>query len=181
MMVALFLIFFARNQIMAKTQDSGTQNADVKLDGWDPEQPMRLKGKWLVLPGELLDPADVWKADIRQRGRLIEPGQSLKDMDPSYFPKNMGYATYILFLDGLPQQAELGLDAPSVFSAAHVFWVTAEGQLSLLHKIGKPGVSLDSSYPGPAARRFASIPVKSSRAAIVVQLSNFHHTWGSNS
>jgi signal transduction histidine kinase len=178
MLLSLFLVFFTSSQILATTQESGTQNAEVKLDGWDPEQPMRLKGKWLVLPGELFDPADVWKADVRQRGRLIEPGQSLKDIDPSTFPQNKGYATYILFLDGIPQQVELGLDAPSVFSAAKVFWVTAEGQLSLIHEIGKPGVSVEMSYPGPAARQFASIPVKGSRAAIVVQLSNFHHTWG---
>lgn len=148
------------------------------MDRWDPEHATRLTGDWLLLPGELIEPAAVWSEDIRQRGKLITVGQSLKDIDPVRFPDNKGYATYILFLDHIPQNADLGLDAPSIFSAAKVFWVTAEGRVELLHQIGNPGTSVETTYPGPAARRFAHIVGAGTRAAIVIHFSNFHHTWG---
>jgi signal transduction histidine kinase len=177
--VAFIFLLVVSAKLSASVPDITIQPATgkIELGAWDPQHTLRLQGEWRALPGELLAPESVWQVN-QQKEVFVEVGRSLAEIDPERFPDSQGYVTYFLILEDVPQHIDLGMIAPSVFSAAKVYWVTQDGKATLLHQIGSPGTNKDISKPGPAAGRFANIPQGTSRAAIVIQLSNFHHTWG---
>ncbi|MFW7377739.1 MAG: 7TM diverse intracellular signaling domain-containing protein [Oligoflexus sp.] len=150
----------------------------ASLKAWDPDRPFQMKGSWRVVPGQFIKPSEVWSAIENNQGQVIEVGKSFYEIDPERFPDNKGHATYIYQIQDLPNQILLGIKSGSVYTAAEIFWVSKNGQAKSLLKIGQPGSSRESSYPGPNPNHYGLIPAGETEGAIVIYLSNFHHSWG---
>ncbi len=152
----------------------------LKLKDWSPSLPLALNGTWMVFPNEMIDPSTVFARYDQGTFQTTALGKSFADLLGAGHQNNQGFATYALILDQLPQSQDLAFTPPSLFTAGEVFWVNRDSSVPIqsLFKIGRPAPKAAESIPGTSRAEPALIKFVSGQAALVIHVSNFHHSWG---
>jgi signal transduction histidine kinase/DNA-binding response OmpR family regulator len=147
----------------------------IDLGGWDAEADgiVRLKGEWIFVPGEWIDPDAADPAVPPASARTIGvPGGwdgSLEEGRATPF----GYGTYMLkaLLPTGAETADYGLRIANVRSA-HALYVNGER----IGGSGEPGTSREATKPANQPY-VAAIGEAERELTIVMHVANFHYAW----
>jgi len=147
----------------------------IDLGGWDAEADgiVRLKGEWIFVPGEWIDPDAADPAVPPASARTIGvPGGwdgSLEEGRATPF----GYGTYMLkaLLPTGAETADYGLRIANVRSA-HALYVNGER----IGGSGEPGTSREATKPANLPY-VAAIGEAERELTIVMHVANFHYAW----
>ncbi len=153
----------------------------LSLDHFNPDVPLELNGPWMFFPNEFVEPDRIFEKLSESASPLQSVlGRSFAEIMPDRPHSSFGFGTYVLLLDKIPQSTSMAMQSPRAYTACRVFWVDADqpSKARIIMKFGEPGMSAETSVPGMSLNIVARIPTESSRAAVVVHLSNHYHYWG---
>ncbi|WP_141735040.1 7TM diverse intracellular signaling domain-containing protein [Oligoflexus tunisiensis] len=184
--LALTLIGFAAGILLHGSAVIGAetrtaQKGVLNLESWAGTPAVQLNGEWEFFWNELLTPEQY----LTRLGRGGEPvfatvGQRFQTTVPEHTSHDIGYATYVLRIQGL-KRSRLAFTAFSAFTSSRVYVFGMDGRQSQspLVELGRVSKSVEENVPTIKFHNTPSFEVESEQDYfILIQVANFHHSWG---
>jgi len=177
-------IFFAG---LLPTQNAKALEAAIKLGTVDlrnlqSDETLSLRGDWHFFWNELISPSELvmrlQAPDYQAKFATI--GQRFQDLRSDGGTDDIGFASYALKLDNLPNTM-LSLASLSTYNGARLFIFQAAevADIQPLVSIGVVGTNKENSEPAISMDGLVNFtPVANQSYYLLIQVSNFHFNWG---
>ncbi len=142
----------------------------------------RLSGEWLYFPDKILEPQEFLQDSQKwlQDAAKINLGTGFTDGDKPLMKSSQGYASYLLQIDNVPEEA-LGIWGLAVFSSARLYFFASDGSGAdqPTETIGHFSKLPKDNQPQMTKQHLALVkPYGQQTHYVLIQVGNFHHSWG---
>jgi hypothetical protein len=176
------IIILHPKTILANVKDLAAMSGQLDLQNFSQETAYRLGGQWLFYPDTVVSPEEFLKnpQEWVDRAQKIEIGTGFNDGKEPLMKSGQGYASYLLRLENVPG-IDMAIWGWSVFTSARLFVFSQDGQGTgqAILEVGRFSETAAENLPQITNEDVGSFPSYGSQSHfILIQVANFHHSWG---